>query len=237
MGLTLGHGDGNQGPGGTAQQASQGPAQPCSPKSSSCASGERRLDRQEGRWKPSLGATAMALREDGSWEGRGQPLSHLQEQGQRGQLLVCQIPQPGPGPPRPVSSSEASTAPGEEEGLVPNLGQHLRLPPNSTGPPGPLGPSLPPRPPPQRLRDSKCRVHVAGTTCPPPLHAQHRRGPHRDSQACGPQGRATGAQRDFPGVHCAQTGHHQTLTPFSGPRRADHTLWEAVPTPGDSIPA
>lgn len=30
MGLTLGHGDGNQGPGGTAQQASRGPAQPCS---------------------------------------------------------------------------------------------------------------------------------------------------------------------------------------------------------------
>lgn len=122
MGLTLGRGDRNQGPGGTAQQASQGPAQSCSPTSSSCASGERQLDRQEERWKPSLGATAMALREDGSWEGRGQPLSHLQEQGQRGQLPVCQPPQPGPGPPRPVSSSEASTGSGEEEGLVPNLG-------------------------------------------------------------------------------------------------------------------
>ena len=92
MGLTLGHGDGNQGPGRTAQQASQGPAQSCSPTSSSCASGDRWLDRQEGRWKPSLGATVMALREDGSWEGRGQPLSHLQEEGQCRRLLVCQPP-------------------------------------------------------------------------------------------------------------------------------------------------
>jgi len=78
----------------------------------------------------------VALREDGSWEGRGQPLSHLQEQGQGGQPLLCQLLQTRPGPPRPVSSSEASTGPGEEEGLVPNLGQHLRSP-DTTRAPGP----------------------------------------------------------------------------------------------------
>ena len=69
-----------------------------------------------------------ALQEDGSWEGRGQPLSHLQEQGQRSQPLLCQLHQTRPGPPHPVSSSKASTGPGEEEGPVPNLGQYLRSP-------------------------------------------------------------------------------------------------------------
>ena len=122
-----------------------------------------------------------ALQEDGSWEGRGQPLSHLQEQGQRGQPLLCQLLQTRPGPPHPVSSSKASTGPGEEEGPVPNLGQYLRSPPTLPVFQGPWTPAYPPGSPPQGLCDSNAESIWQG----PPAHR-----PYMHSTGAAPTGAA-----------------------------------------------
>lgn len=79
-------------------------------------------------------------------------LSHTcRSRAQRSQPLLCQLLQPRPGPPRPVSSSEASTGPGEEEGLVPNLGQHLRFPPTLPVLQGPWAPAYHRLPTPKAL--------------------------------------------------------------------------------------